>query len=377
MKKAVGFFYIATQNTSLKRILVSVTNDLTTDQRVDKVCNSLLKLNYDVLLIGRKLKNSIPISKTYHTKRFHLFFNSGFLFYAEYNIRLFFFLLFSKKDILLANDLDTLTANFLVSKIQHKKLVYDSHELFTEIPELVHRKKVKKVWLNLEEWIFPKLKNVYTVNKSIAKIYAEKYKLNVNVIKNYPYYKLIEKGKFDFNTKGKKIILYQGAINIGRGLELMIETLKLLENYLLVIIGDGDILEELKKKVSLENLNGRIFFLGKIPPKELQHLTPLADVGFSLEEDLGLNYHYALPNKIFDYIQAEIPVIISDLPEMKQVISNYKVGEILVERSPESLAKLIDKTIKNNYLPNLKTAKKILAWEIQEEKLWDIFKKLM
>lgn len=361
----------------MKRILISVTNDLTTDQRVDKVCTSLLKLNYDVLLIGRKLKNSMPISRNYQTKRLTLVFNSGFLFYAEYNIRLFFFLLFTKKDVLLSNDLDTLAANFLVSKLQHKKLVYDSHELFTEIPELIHKKKVKNVWLKLEQFIFPKLKNCYTVNESIAKIYTQKYSVNVAVIKNYPHFKEIKKGKLPFNSNGKKIIIYQGAVNIGRGLELVIETMKLLENHILVIIGDGDILEKLKKDVSTNNFTQKVKFLGNISPEKLKTITPLADIGFSLEENLGLNYYYALPNKVFDYIQAEIPIIVSDLPEMKQIVLTYKVGEILLERTPNDLAKLIEKVSKNNYFEALKKAKKIVTWQSQEEKLFTIFKNLM
>ena len=357
----------------MKRIIVSVTNDLTTDQRVDKVCSSLQKLSFDVLLVGRFLENSLPIKKKYKTKRFTLIFNKGFLFYAEYNIRLFFFLFFSKKDILLSNDLDTLLPNFLISKIQQKKLVYDSHELFTEIPELINRNFIKKVWLKIESLIFPKLKNVYTVNSTISKIYTEKYGVNVKIIKNYPVFKEIEKGKFPFDISNKKVVFYQGAINVGRGLELLIETIKILENYILIIAGDGDILSELELQVKKENLHHKVKFLGKIKPENLHQLTTLANIGCSLEEDLGLNYRYALPNKIFDYIQAEIPFITSNLPEMKQIVLDYKVGEILEKRDPETLANIIKRVTKNDYSANLKSAKKILTWQSEEKKLFAIF----
>jgi len=133
----------------LKRILISVTNDLTTDQRVEKTCEALSEIGYDVLLVGRKLKKSLPIQRNYMTIRFRLLFNVGFLFYAEFNIRLFIFLLFTKKDLLFSNDVDTLLPNYIISKLQNKKLVFDSHELFSEIPELVHKKRVKNVWLFL------------------------------------------------------------------------------------------------------------------------------------------------------------------------------------------------------------------------------------
>ena len=155
----------------MRKIIVSVTNDLTTDQRVSKICSSLTQNGFKVLLVGIKKKNSILIGREYKTKRISLFFNKGFLFYAEYNFRLFLFLFFSKKDILLSNDLDTLLANFIVSKIQQKKLAYDSHELFSEVPELVNRPFIKNFWLRLEKWLLPKLKNTYTVCKSIANIY--------------------------------------------------------------------------------------------------------------------------------------------------------------------------------------------------------------
>lgn len=360
----------------MQKIIVSVINDLSTDQRVDKVCNSLLKMGYEVLLVGRKYKNSLPILKPYKTKRLKLVFNSGFLFYAEYNFRLFFFLLFSKKDILLANDLDTLMSNFLVSKIQQKKIVYDSHELFTEIPELINRQKIKNIWLIIERWIFPKLKNVYTVNHSIAKFYSKKYGVNVKYIKNFPYYKNIEIVDPAFNSKGKKIIIYQGAINIGRGIELLIETIKSLDNYMLLIVGDGDIIQQLKSTVKAQKLENKVIFLGRINPDMLRKITPVAEIGFSVEENLGLNYHYALPNKIFDYIQAEIPIIVSDLPEMKQIVLNYKVGEILEKRTPEELVKLIKKVESKNYSVALKAAKKELTWESEEQKLFKIFKNL-
>ncbi|MCK5639071.1 MAG: glycosyl transferase group 1, partial [Flavobacteriaceae bacterium] len=144
----------------MQRIIISVTNDLATDQRVKKASNTIQDMGFEVLLIGRKLPNSLPVSRNYKTIRMKLLFKKGFLFYTEYNLRLFFKLLSLKKDVLLANDLDTLLPNFLISKIYSKKLVYDSHELFTEVPELVSRPKIRNVWLKIEEFIFPKLKNV-------------------------------------------------------------------------------------------------------------------------------------------------------------------------------------------------------------------------
>ena len=360
----------------MKRILISVTNDLTTDQRVEKTCEVLSEIGYDVLLVGRKLKKSFPIQRNYKTIRFRLLFNVGFLFYAEFNIRLFIYLLFTKKDLLFSNDVDTLLPNYIISKLQNKKLVFDSHELFSEIPELVHKKRVKNVWLFLEKTIIPKLQTVITVSDSIKKHYQNLYGISAIVIRNIPKIKTINPKEFKIETKGKKIILYQGSVNIGRGLELMIETMPLLEEYVFIIIGDGDITEKLKNKVTNLSLADRVKFLGKKTPNELKELTPNATIGISLEEDLGLNYRYALPNKIFDYLHANVPVIVADLKEMKTLISKYSFGKILQERSSECLAKTIKSMEYIHYKKELKNAKEELNWSKEKEKLTSIFIRL-
>ena len=167
-----------------KKIIVSVSNDLFTDQRVKKVCQSLHKSNYEVLLIGRKLKNSKNLERPYKVKRLRLFFNNGILFYAELNLRLFIILILSKVDILHSNDLDTLLANYLASKIKKKPLVYDSHEFFTGVPELQEKHFKRKVWEIIENFIFPKLNNIITVNESISRIYYSKYKKEIKIIRN-------------------------------------------------------------------------------------------------------------------------------------------------------------------------------------------------
>lgn len=364
----------------MKRILVSVTNDLVTDQRVHKVCTTLFNNGFDILLIGRKFKNSESLSRDYKTYRFKLLFNKGALFYAEYNIRLFFILLFSKKDILLANDLDTLLANYLVSIISKSKLVYDSHELFTEVPELINRPFQQNVWLKIEGHILPKLKNCYTVCESIALYYNTKYNVNFRVVKNYPI-KIIQlhKGSFPFDVKKNKIILYQGNINIGRGLELMIEAMNFINNSIFVIIGSGEISKQIKQKVLDLKLENKIKFIPKKKPKELIQLTPFANLGISLEEDLGLNYRYALPNKLFDYIQAEIPVLVSNLNEMKQIVQQFDVGEIISDRNPKSLAIQINSIFKKEkdfYSKQLEIASEELIWENESEKLIEIFENI-
>ena len=188
--------------------IVSVTNDLTTDQRVDRTCMTLVKAGYDVLLVGRRLRNSKTLSpRPYRMHRLRLLFDKGPLFYAEYNITLFFFLLFRKYDVIVSNDLDTLPANYFANqikhpfpKMQHAKCnmqnakspichLHDCHEYFRGVPELVGRNTVTSIWKWLEDRIFPKLLSVVAVNRSIADIYTREYGNNIEVIRNVPFRK--------------------------------------------------------------------------------------------------------------------------------------------------------------------------------------------
>ncbi len=368
-----------------KKAIVSVTNDLYTDRRVDKICHFLNENGYKVLLVGRKKKDSPNLEKrVYKTKRLRLFFEKGALFYAEYNLRLFFFLLFKKTSLLVANDLDTLLANYIASKIKKSTLVYDSHELFTEVPELVNRPIIRAIWKSIERFIFPKLKKVYTVNQSIADIYSKEYKVNVKVVRNiaekWNPEKIQSKKELGI-PEDKKIIILQGAgINIDRGAEEAVEAMQKIDAYLL-IVGDGDVVPTLKNQVKKLNLSQKVLFFGKKPYHTMMNYTYHADIGLTLDKDTNLNYKYSLPNKVFDYMHAGTAIVATNIKEVRKIIENHQIGEIIENFNTENLTLTLNHLLKDErrlsqYKENCKKASLIENWEQEKEVLKSIYSKI-
>jgi glycosyltransferase involved in cell wall biosynthesis len=369
------------------KIIVSVSNDLTTDQRVKKVCAFLHENDFEVVLLGRKLKTSTPlIDRPYKTKRFNLWFNKGALFYANLNIRLFFYLLFHKSDWLLANDLDTLPANYYVTKFKKKrKLVYDTHEIFCEVPELQNHPKKKNIWLRFEKRIFPKLKKVYTVNQSIANFYFNKYQVKPLVVRNISENQtnLIKKTRSELGLPENKFIaIIQGSgINVSRGNEEVLYAFELIgKDFLLLIIGSGDVLPILKKEVDEKNLHDKVWFKPKMNYTELMQYTGCCDLGISMDKGTNLNYKYSLPNKLFDFMHAGIPVLASDLPEITAIIKKYNTGVILNSHEPSEIANQIKLLKENTTLQkmlqlNCKKASLELNWDNEKKVLENIYLK--
>ena len=371
----------------MKRAIVSVINDLVTDQRVNRTCLTLVESGYEVVLVGRVLKNSLPMpTRPYSTHRMRLLFTKGVPFYIEFQIRLFLYLLFHRADLLFANDLDTLFPNFIISKLKAMPIIYDSHEYFTGVPELMETPVKRKIWKGLEKLLIPKLKYLFTVNDSIAKLYIDEFGIDVKVMRNLPMKKALP-AKATRESLGlpadKNILLLQGAgININRGVEEAIEAMAHLDNCLLLIIGSGDAIESLKKLAQELKLTEKVKFMGKIPFEELMQYTIQADIGLTLDKDTNINYRFSLPNKIFDYIQAELPVLASPLVEVKRIIDDYKVGICIKSHNPEEIADKInfmlsDKSQLNTWKTNAAKAKKVLNWENEKGVLIKVVQNLI
>ena len=372
--------------TTKKIAFVSVINDLVTDNRVNKTCMALIECGYDVTLVGRKLSNSLPIPNwTFKTIRLKMIFKKGPLFYFFFNLRLFFVGLINKTDLFYANDLDTLAPMFLLSKLKKKPLIYDSHELFCEVPELKSSRIKKSIWQKLEGYIIPKLQTCITVNVSIAKIYEAKYNVPFYIIRNISDFdqSFIPKSRVQLSLpEDKKIILLQGAgINVDRGAEELIDAMEFVQNAVLYIIGSGDVWENLKQKVSFnKSIQNKVVLINKLPKSELINYTFNADIGLSIDKNTNLNYLYSLPNKIFDYIQAEIPILASRLPEIENIILQYKIGDFIDDHNPKTIANKLNEMLYSQQLSSYKKylaiAKKEITWKSEKEKLLTIIKNI-
>ncbi|HTA28113.1 MAG TPA: glycosyltransferase [Bacteroidia bacterium] len=370
----------------MKKAIVSVINDLVTDQRVNRTCLTLVESGYEVTLVGRVLKNSLSIpARPYSTHRMKLLFTKGVPFYIEFQIHLFFYLLFHKANLYFANDLDTLLPNYMVSKLKGAALIYDSHEYFTGVPELMETPVKRKIWKSLEKLLIPRLKHMFTVNDSIAKLYKDEFGTDVKVMRNLPMKKVLP-AKSTRESLGlpadKNILLLQGAgININRGVEEAIQAMLHLDNCLLVIIGGGDAVNSLKNMTEELKLTEKVKFIAKLPFEELMQYTILADIGLTLDKDTNINYRYSLPNKLFDYIQAELPVLASPLIEIKRIIDDYDVGICIESHNPEEIAAKINYMLANKaYLGiwrnNAAKAREVLNWENEKKVLVEVLESI-
>ncbi len=327
---------------------MAVTNDLVTDQRVHRACMALHEAGWQVTLMGRQLPESKPVVRPYATCRMCLLFRRSALFYAEYNVRLFVKLLFAQADLFYANDSDTFPAVYAAARLRKKAIFFDAHELFPEVPELVARPRVKKVWATLERLLFPRLQryrhgaSAVTVCQSIADYYRERYGLTMRVVRNVPMpYEVSAVAPIEIARRaGRKVLLYQGAVNVGRGVERLVDAMRYLDDCLLLIIGTGDIIEEVRARVCSRGVEDRVQVLGRMEPMAMRRYTVQADLGMSLLDNMGLSYYYAFPNRIADFVQAHVPVLATDFPEMRRVVKEYEIGTLLADReyAPEELA---------------------------------------
>ena len=359
------------------RIYFIVTNDLSYDQRMIRIATTLTQAGYKIKLVGRKLKNSISLlNQPFQQKRISCFFNKGKLFYAEFNLRVFFYLLFKKMDCICAIDLDTILPCYLISKIKKVTRVYDAHELFCEMKEIISRPIIYKAWKRIEKYTVPKFMRGYTVNKFISDEFEKMYRVKYEVIRNVTLKKDIL-----IPDKKEKYILYQGAVNEGRSFETIIPAIKFV-NAPLIVCGDGNFINEAKKLVAENNLKDKIIFKGYFPPDELQSYTLNAWVGINLVDNKGLNNYYSLANRFFDYMHAGVPQLCIDFPAYLEINDQFEIAVLISDLTPENIGRQINILLEEESLykrlqQNCMRAREIFNWQNEEKKLISFYKNIL
>lgn len=343
---------------------------------MQRICTSLAQNGYNVVLVGKRTKYSIPLqSQAYKQYRLFCWFTTGKIYYLEFNIKLFFFLLFKKMDAICAIDLDTIVPSYFISKLKNAKRVYDAHELFTEMKEIVTRPRIQKFWLGVEKRFVPRFSAAYTVSKNIAIEFDKRYGSKFDLIRNAPYLD----ATLSFRNPSKKSIIYQGAVNEARGFEQLIPAMQTIDCDL-YIYGDGNFMNQLKQLISRYQVEEKIFLMGSKKPDELKKITTDAYIGINLVENIGLNQYYSLANKFFDYIHAGVPQITMRFPEYETINNEYEVAVLIDELTPDAIVLAYNKLCNEHFYDRLKenciSASKEYNWQHEEKKLINIYNKL-
>lgn len=371
-----------------KRIFCTVTNDLTYDQRMIRICNSLAAAGYAVTLVGRQTPVSIAIDrKVYHQHRLRLFFRRGKLFYLEYNLRLFFYLLFRKMDCICAIDLDTILPCYFVSSLRHIPRVYDAHELFCEMPEVASRPRIHAIWKAVEKYAVPAFRHGYTVNEQIAAEFRRMYGVEYGVIRNMPVLEGIgpgQAGKEELPWEGwtgQRFLLYQGAVNEGRCFEMLIPAMQYIDMKL-VICGEGNYLEQARGLVEKYGLEDKVIFKGYVLPGRLRSVTRSAWCGINLVDRKGLNHYYSLANRWFDYMHAGLPQLSVNYPAYREINNLYRIAVLVDEPGVREIVDALNGLLNNTALydtliKNCKQARLRYNWQEEEKGLIRFYQKIL
>lgn len=356
-----------------------IFTDFKFDVRVNKEAEALIEHGYDCEVLAYTHSKPDKINYSY-VKVFEMTKGNKIKLALFFLLKLIKYYKTNKPDVIHIHDMTALPIGFLISKLYSIPIIFDAHELYHVINN--HRKIKKRVLKTL----IPKLNGLITVNNSLLSIYEKEFGANnAVVINNSPDYNVntplyMNKDIFGIQAINDQdfLLLFQGYIVPERGIERLINIMKFMpETYKLIILGTGNddyitSLEALTKEVEVES---KVYFVDAVPYKELLNYTSSASMGIYLIENTNMNQYLCLPNKIFEFLAAELPVVSVDFPEIKRILeSEHKIGVVI---SPDikdrELAKEIISYSKSeayaNAKLNLKNNKKHFSWGNEKIKL--------
>lgn len=371
-----------------KKILVITVNELKNDNRVINEANALVSFGHDVDLVCLRNRNSDQQGHSYKFNAFELklFFEKWQKFYPvkffKFFELIFRLLLISRKksyEVIHAHDLDGLFVSKFVKRLSKPavKIVYDAHEYETEVNGLTG---IKKQFYKITERIFIKKIDAFiTVSDSIASEYERLYGIkNATIILNTPNFSGYKNNRAYDHFRNKmnirsdqRVFLYQGYLKRGRGIELLIKAFQNMpdDKNVIVFLGNGLLTEFVTDQSENSDV---IFHHDFVSGDKIYEYTSSADIGISFIEDISLSYRYCMPNKLFEYMSAGLPVITSNLPDMKKFVQTYEIGLVATDNTVDGFANVIGRFNEKNismYKENALATSKIVNWEAQEKKL--------
>jgi hypothetical protein len=386
-------------STVAPRLLFAVTTDLSYDQRMQRICGSLARAGYQVELVGWERKSSPLLTpQLYGQHRLRGWFQRGKLFYLEYNLRLLCYLLRQRADAWACADLDAALPTWARARLGGQPFVYDAHELFTEVPEVVTRPRVQRLWQWVENFIVPRARLCYTVGPALARLFEQRHAgSRFAVVRNVPISneQVITRSNEQLLTTqhpapdpqpSLPTLLYQGALNVGRGLAELLEAMPLVPARL-IICGEGDLSAALRAQAARLGLlaSGQVEFKGYVLPADLRQLTAQATVGIMLLENTGLSYYYSLANKFFDYVQAGIPQLCIAFPEYRALNQQHEVAALVPDLAPATLAAALARLLPSGQpgayyqrlAENCRRARPEWSWQEEEKVLVSLYRNLL
>jgi glycosyltransferase involved in cell wall biosynthesis len=349
---------------------------------------SLLYIVTSFAYLGRMFYETFEFLLTYfsaYLRTGHLFFS-----YWDYYQKCLKMIEKDPSDIYHAHDFNTLFPAYLAKKRTRGKLIYDSHELYAERNR--PRKQswfMKQTILRMESFLIKRADYTVTVSRPIAEVLKRRNGIEkVGVVMNVPD---VPKARIKRSLRkalnipsDKKIILYVGSFTFNRGLEELIQSLSLLEDCVLVLMGysqDQQYFRKLKDLVRSNGISQRIFFFGPVASEEVIDYSASADIGVAPIKNAGLSYYYCLPNKLFEYLSAGIPVVGSWFPELRKVINGFRVGETFDPESPMEIAESIKSVLQDpekykRMTQKTRQAAKVFNWQRESRKLLGIYNQL-
>lgn len=359
-----------------KRLLFTVTNDLNYDQRMIRICTALTEAGYDVTLIGFRRKTSKPLQpRPFKQKRIPILVEQGKLMYLDYWTKLFFVLLFSKADAFCAIDLDTILPVMYASRIRRVKRVYDAHELFTELKEVISRPLVHRMWLWIERRCVPRFPVGYTIGECYAEEFYRRYGVRYGVVRNATVLRPLE-----IPEKPQKTILYQGWVNVGRRFEELIPAMQYVDARL-IVCGEGNFYVQAKELALRYGVAHKIDFKGYVPPEDLRSYTLSAWVGITLFEDTSLSNRLSMANRFFDYMHAGVPQICNQYPEYEKVNKRFEVAALIDNPTPEHIAAALNRLLEDTayherLVHNCLQAREQYCWQREADTLLSVYHNL-